>query len=157
MNITYEQIIKQKQDEFNKLPIFYAFSDMQFKKAMNERGLTVNDTDKIYRLAGCSGFCLKKDAPIIREYFSKPDPLEDLMKSPEFAESAFYYEMANHEYHINWQGDWDVCSCFGSCKYSDGKNYYDYLSEMGYSTEIIRAFERVRRKFLSECERKGWY
>lgn len=154
--MTYEEYIKQAQEEFNNLPIFWAFSDKQFEEAMNERGLTVNDTDKIYKLT-TGGFCLRKDASIIREYYNKPDPLKEFMKKSEFAESAFYYEMKNHEYHINGQGDWDVCNCFGNCEYSDNKNYANYLSEMGYSDDIIKAFKKARHRFFSDCDKNGWY
>ena len=79
------------------------------------------------------------------------------MKNPEFAESAFYYEMGNHEYHINWQGDWDVCSCFGDCEYSDGKTYVDYLKEIGYTQETINAFKLAKKRFHSDCIKNDWY
>ena len=39
--------------------------------------------------------------------------LNEAMKDPEFAKSAFRYEMDNHEYSINWDGDSDVLNCFG--------------------------------------------
>lgn len=135
--MTYQEYKKARQDEFNNLPIFFAFSNEQFKRAMEERGLTENDVDKVYRFGGTGGFYLKKDADVIRNFMNKPDKLNEYMKNPEFAESAFYYEMGNHEYHINWQGDWDVCSCFGDCEYSDGKTYVDYLKEIGYGLATL--------------------
>lgn len=142
--MTYEEYKNQRQSEFNALPIFFAFSMEQFAREMEKRGLTVDDTDKIYRF-GNGGFYLRSDASIIREFMNKPDPIRELMNDPEFAESAFYYEMGNHEYHINlYQGDWDVCSCFGSCDYEEGKDYRDYLKEMGYSPEVISAFRTAR-------------
>ena len=155
--MTYKEYKKARQDEFNNLPIFFAFSNEQFKRAMEERGLTENDVDKVYRFGGTGGFYLKKDADIIRNFMNKPDKLNEYMKNPEFAESAFYYEMGNHEYHINWQGDWDVCSCFGDCEYSDGKTYVDYLTEIGYTQEIINAFELARKHFHSDCIKNDWY
>src|SRR5574344_210153 len=108
--MTYEEYKNKKQEEFNDLPIFYAFSNEQFEAAMNERGLTLKDTDKIFKLGDTGGFYLKKDAEIIRAYFSKQDELSELMKDKTFATEAFLYEMNNHEYAINWQGDYDVCS-----------------------------------------------
>ena len=36
-----------------------------------------------------------------------------LIADKEFAEAAFLYEMDNHEYAINWDGDDDVLRCFG--------------------------------------------
>ena len=38
--------------------------------------------------------------------------LHTAMKDEDFAEAAFLYEMDNHEYAINWDGDEDVMSCF---------------------------------------------
>lgn len=32
--MTYQEYTKKKQEEFNSLPIFYAFSDQQFIEAM---------------------------------------------------------------------------------------------------------------------------
>lgn len=154
--MTYKEYREKEQAEVNALPIFWAFSDAQFKKAMEERGLTENDTDKIYRFPG-GGFYLKSDAQIIRDYFNRPNQLDELMKSVVFAEDAFYYEMANHEYHINWQGDWDVCSCFGHCEYEDGKSATDYLLEMGYGNEILSAWYRAKISFLKDAEENGWY
>lgn len=155
--MTYKEYKKARQDEFNNLPIFFAFGNEQFKKAMEERGLTENDVDKVYRFGDTGGFYLKKDADIIRNFMNKPDKLNEYMKNPEFAESAFYYEMGNHEYHINWQGDWDVCSCFGDCEYSDGKTYVDYLKEIGYTQETINAFKLAKKRFHSDCIKNDWY
>ena len=154
--MTYKEYREKSQKEFNELPIFWAFSNDQFKKAMEERGLTVNDTDKIYRL-GSGGFYLKKDAQIIRDYMNKPDELPELMKDSAFAQDAFYYEMANHEYHINWQADWDVCNCFGKCKYGEEKSGSDYLKEMGYGQQVIDDYYLARRKFLKDADENDWY
>ena len=157
MTMTYEQYKTERQTEFNNLPIFFAFSNEQFEKAMNERGLTSKDTDKIYRFGNTGGFYLRADAPIIKAWLHKDDPLDELMKDPDFAESAFYYEMGNHEYHINYQGDWDVCSCFGDCKYGNYKYYADYLTELGYGEEIIKAYKKAKARFLHDADENDWY
>lgn len=154
--MTYEEYKKSTQEEFNNLPIFFAFSNEQFKEAMEERGLTENDTDKIYRLGG-GGFYLKKDAQIIKDFYNKPDKLNEYMQDVEFAESAFYYEMKNHEYHINWQGDWDVCRCFGKCEYGENKTYVDYLKEVGFNEDIINAFKKAKNRFHQDCVENDWY
>ena len=155
--MTYTQYREQRQKEYNALPVFYAFSDDQLEKEMNKRGLTIEDTDKIYKLGNSGGFYLRSDADIIRDFFNKPDLLPELMEDEAFAESAFRYEMGNHEYHINWEGDYNVCACFGSCEYGEDKTYKDYLKEMGYSQTVVNAFGSARRKFLKECEENDWY
>ena len=67
--MTYQEYQAKRQEECNALPLFFAFSNEQFKKHMEERGLTENDTDKIYRLGDTGGFYLRSDAALIKEYF----------------------------------------------------------------------------------------
>lgn len=155
--MNYEDWKDTKQKEFDALPIFFAFNYEQFKEAMEERGLTVNDTDKIYKL-GMGGYYLRTDAQKIREFILKPDELPELMKDHNFAVSAFLYEMQNHEYAINYyQGDWDVCCCF--CKtepeYGESKTYKDYLTEDGHE-EWIEAYRDAKEKYYDlEREREA--
>lgn len=64
------------------------------------------------------------------------------------AKDAFKYEMFNHEYPINWQGDFDVISCFTRVKYKgDGTE----LDQTGWTDEIKRAYcdaaREVRKAF----------
>lgn len=156
-NLTYQEYKTVRQKEFDDLPVFFAFSDEQFKEQMEKRGLTANDTDKIYRLGNTGGFYLRSDAPKIRAWFASDDPLEKLMKDPAFAESAFYYEMCNHEYGINTQGSWDVCSCFGHCEYGYDKGGKEYLEEMGFPPETIDAYYAARRRYFKDAKEKEWF
>jgi len=157
--MTYKEYKQKSQEEFNALPIFWAFSNEQFKEAMEKRGLTEKDTDKIYKLSGISGgFYLRSDAPIIHEYFDREDNLRELMKDHEFAVSAFLYELGNHEYCYNtYQGDWDVCSCFGNCEYGESKSYVDYLEEIGYGDAAVRAYKEAVKKYYKMCDENDWY
>ena len=97
--MTYTEYKNARQGEFNALPIFWAFSNRQFEEAMQERGLTMNDTDKIFFI-GAGGFALKSDKDAILAFLKKEDPLPEMMKDPAFAEDAFFYEMCNHIGHI---------------------------------------------------------
>ena len=66
--------------------------------------------------------------------------------------------MGNQEYHINhYQGDWDVCSCFGKCEYEHGKTYRDYLKENGYSDSVIKSFERAKSRFWNDAIENDWF
>lgn len=68
----------------------------------------------------------------------------------EYQKSAFYYELGNHEYHINYQGDWDTLSCFGNIKYC-GEGYearQQYYKELKFNDIQIKAFEDARKEFL---------
>lgn len=124
---------------------------------MEKRGLTENDTDKIYRLSDFGGFFLKSDADVIHEFLNRPNELPELMKDYDFAFGAFYYEMGNHEYHINWQADYDVFSCFGNIKYDDSYYAEDYCDQLKFEEVTRRAFKDARNKFYKDAEEKGWY
>lgn len=159
--MTYKEYREKEQAEFNALPIFWAFGKEQFREAMEARGLTENDTDQVYALHS-GGYYLKKDAEVIAIYMlgaqERHDRFVELMNSDEeFAESAFYYEMQNHEYHINWQGDWDVTNCFGTCEYAEGANGLYYLKKMGYGPAALRAYQRARAHFLNDAQENDWY
>lgn len=154
--MTYTEYKSARQGEFNALPIFWAFSNRQFEEAMQKRGLTSKDTDKIFSI-GHGGFALKSDKDVILAFLKKEDPLPELMKDPAFAESAFFYEMCDHEYGINWQGDWDVCSCFGGCEYSEEKGGADYLTDMGYGNDTISAYFLAKKRYYKEAEEKEWF
>ena len=153
--MTYKEYTRNRQKEFDALPIFFAFSNEQFEQGMNERGLTVKDTDKIYRLGHSGGFYLKADADKIRKWLDN-DTLDDLMKDEGFAVDAFLYEMNNHEYQINWQGDWDVVNCFFKVEYGDEKDYADYLNEAGHS-ELITAFAKAKHEHFRLAEENDWF
>ena len=148
------------QKEFDDLPIFFAFSNKQLFEALEARGLTKDDTDKIYRLGDTGGFYLKSDAEIIRAYFNKDkndQTLRDLMRDHDFAVSAFRYEMDNHEYAINYyQGDWEVVGCFSkvSLKYEENKDYVDYLTEAGMA-DLIPWYKEARASHYEAS--KDWF
>lgn len=158
--MTYQEWKEKNQQAFNDLPIFFAFGRDQFRKAMEERGLTENDTDKIYRLGDTGGYYLRKDAEIIREFFQneKEDKtLEELMQDHDFAVSAFRYEMDNHEYAINYyQGDWEVVGCFSKkpLEFGDDKNYKDYLYEAGLE-DLIPYYQEARASHYKAAE--DWF
>lgn len=154
--MTYTEYKSARQGEFNALPIFWAFSNKQFEEAMQERGLTMQDTDKVFSI-GAGGFALTSDKDVILAFLKKEDPLPKLMKDPAFAADAFFYEMCNHEYGINWQGDWDVCSCFGDCEYSEDKGGADYLTEMGYGNDTISAYFQAKKDYWKAAEENEWF
>lgn len=148
---TYQEYVDRKQEEFNALPIFWAFSQSQFDEAMKKAGLDPADTDKIYAFGG-GGYYKRSDAPKIRDYFRKKNELPELMKDYDFAYDAFRYELGNHEYIYNWEGDYDVCSCFGECEYDDNKTWFDYLKEMGYDETVRKAFYNAMIDYEKRAE-----
>ena len=158
---TYKQSKDARQAEFSALPIFFAFGKDQFKQAMEERGLTENDVDKIYSI-GAGGYFLKSDKAIIDEYFNKPDTLSAHMKDYNFAVEAIYYEMCNHEYGINWQKYWDVCNCFSETElpYLDDNESHPeltYWDLMGWEEQTRRAYRDAERRYYKDAEANEWF
>lgn len=154
--MTYQEYLKTKQGEVDALPMFFAFNNEQFEQELAKRGVTMETAGKIYRLP-YGGFCLERDADVIRAYFNREDPLPKLMEDPDFAEDAFYYEMCNHEYGINWQGDWDVCRCFGDVDYDDTNDGLDYLNQMGYNEDVKKAYLRAERRYNQDALDNDWF
>ena len=147
--MTYKEYREQRQSEFNKLPVFFAFSNDQLERELNERGYTLDEAGEVLYRFGNGGFYLKKDADIIRAFLEKDsdEELREIMKADkEFAAEAIEYEMLNHEYPINWQGDWDVASCFGSVEYGTDKYGEDYLKELGFGEDMVEIWKQCARK-----------
>ena len=96
-------IKQQKVNDFLSKYCFFAFSQSQFEEGMNKLGLTMEQTDKIVSI-GAGGYMLK-------EYVSNYNDLADqihkeqqqALQDPDFAFSAFYSELNNHEY--SYTGD----------------------------------------------------
>ena len=145
--MNYQEFKKQRQEAYNALPVKYAFSNEQFKEMMKEWGLTEKDTDKIYKLGSTGGFYLKTDAPKIRAWMNddSDEQLEKLMQDEEFAVGAYYYEMCNHEYGINYDGDWDVLQCFGKEK----------LEELDENQ--LRFYKIARKKYWEDALKNEWF
>ena len=58
--------------------------------------------------------------------------------------------MANHEYQINWQGDYDVLQALGfNCEY---ENEMACLND-----EQLRAYREAKIEYNKECEDNDWF
>ena len=106
----YRELTQRQQEEANALPWKFAFSNKQFAEMMDEYGLTVEDTDKIYKLGNTGGFYLKTDSDLIRGTLDRHDrELREAIAADTTGEGFIYdmfsYELANHEYCIT--GDVD--------------------------------------------------
>lgn len=82
-----------------------AFGKEQFKKMMEEWGLTTTaeDISKIDMLVG-GCYCLKKDTHLFEEHFQRTQKeLEEFLKDDDNLKSAFQYEFSNHECGLTYQ------------------------------------------------------
>lgn len=162
--MTYEQYRSRHQDDFNKLPIFWAFGREQFEKALAERGIKPEEASERVVSVGSGGLCLKEDVPIIKAWMNQPDELAELMKDYTFAEDAIYYEMCNHEYAINWQRNWDVLNCFAASEleyYEDDMGEAEaiaaYMDDLGWNEDTRRAFMDARRRYMRDASENEWF
>lgn len=168
MTMTYKEYKDQRQAEFNALPIFWGFSNEQLQESMRKRWKAagrkgrcpkVENAGKWLYSIGSGGYYFKFDAEPIRKYVNTPDPIDELLKDVDFAYSAFYYEMENHEYHINnYQGNWDVISCFANVDYrNDDYNVDGYFKQTNWTEETKAAYVKARSDFLKAAADNDWY
>lgn len=138
----YQEIRIRQQKEFDDFPIGAAFSNEQFKKAMEKWGLTEKDTDKIVSIgAGC--FIRKSDvdsyiAMCKRHKAELQKAKED--GGAEFYYNMFYYELKNQEY--GYTGDSE-----------------EALASLGYTLEEVKrnpiaweALHKAEKKIMAEAE-----
>lgn len=75
----------------------------------------------------------------------------EMEESYEYLKSAFKYEMHNHEYGINWQGDWDVLSCFGEVNYRDENGLTGYFDQLGFNDTQRHAYLDAQKEYFKEA------
>ena len=141
--------------------LFWAFNQDQFDDGIAKLEASIGGkAGKDWKVTsvGAGGYCY---TPKVKEVCAasrggKKAVIANLGHN-DFTRGAFLYEMCNHEYPINWQGDWDVCACFTRKEpiYGEDKTYRDYLSEAGYGEDVILAYKEARE----ECFKKtaDWY
>lgn len=144
MRTAYEELTERQRDEFNALPITYAFGDDQLKEALDRLG--TNDISECCTIFGHGDIVKKENARKVIEVMKRHNKeLYEAMKDPEFAYDAFLYEMCNHEYAINWSADEDVLGCFSMTE--------DDLRNMGL--QLI--YQKARRRYFELADENGWY
>lgn len=72
----------------------------------------------------------------------------------EYWKSAFKYEMANHEYAINWQADFDTLSAFGNIQYhgEDDGEVTKYFDELNFSEAQRKAYWAAKSEYLRTAD-----
>jgi hypothetical protein len=95
---TYYELKQKQQDEFNNFPLFFAFSDEQFKAGMEKLGLNPDETNKIYSIGG-GGYYRRDDSAKFKEMLDKFEAEEaEARKDEKYLLHMFSYELENHEY-----------------------------------------------------------
>lgn len=113
----------------------------QLEEALQELNATKEECVSLF---GCGDILKKEDVPAFEQMMARhAKELREAIKNKEFAETAFLYEMDNHEYAINWTGDEDVLGCFSL----DRKT----LKELN----LVGAYNRAREQHMKNAEKWG--
>lgn len=135
----YLDLQEKHRKELNDFPIAYAFNDKQLQAALEKLGATKEECVTVF---GHGDIVKKENAkPFIELLTRHSKEIKELLLSDvDMAEAMFLYEMDNHEYAINWDGDADVLRCFGIS--------YAELEELG----LHDAYHRAVRKHMKHAE-----
>jgi len=80
-----------------------------------------------------------------------------LSESYDYWLDAFYYEMCNHEYGINWQADFDVIGCFANVDgVRDYENREKLMEAAGFGDIQKSAYAAAIRKYHKAADENGW-
>lgn len=140
----YEEMKETHQRMIDNLPLKFAFSNEQFERAMQELGLNKNDTDKIVGIGG-GGFCLKETAEqLIKLYQIFNEEEQQAFKNDDFLQSAFEYELANHEYIITY----DIHDTLRALNIS--------MKEYQKNERYINIMNKAIKKYKKDMEKYGW-
>jgi len=136
---TYLNLLDKQREELNNFPIAYAFDEKQLEVALEKLGAKKEECVSIF---GHGDIVKKENAPkFIAMLKRHTQEVKDLITNDkDIAEAAFLYEMDNHEYAINWDGDDDVLRCFGMD--------FDDLQEAG----LMDAYRRARNAHMKHAE-----
>jgi hypothetical protein len=129
----YLDLKKKHEKEVSDFPIAYAFNNEQLEEALIKLGANKKEVVTVF---GHGDIVKKVDAKrFIQMLKDHRVELQNKMLSDHaFAEAAFLYEMDNHEYAINYDGDDDVLRCFGWT--------LDELEDI--DLELANSYERAR-------------
>ncbi len=135
----YIEMKNRHQEEVNKFPLGFAFSETQFNEMMAKWNLTPEDTDKIYSI-GNGGYVRKCDADAMHEMFERHAQEREVARrenKDDYLYHMFDYELANHEY--SYTGD-----------------ITDTLDALGLTVEDVEAdlkmYEALRRATKHQME-----
>lgn len=137
----YSELRQRQQQEFNALPLGFAFSQKQFGEMMEEWGLDPEkDLDKIYRIPG-GGYVQKKDADLLHQTTERHSAemaavIAEDKTGDDFIYQMFLAELADHEY--GYTGDSE-----------------DTLDALGYTMEQVQADARLMHGF-EKARRAIW-
>ena len=137
----YLKLRDRQMEELNKFPIAYAFDEKQLEEALEKLGATKEECVTIF---GHGDIVKKENAKKFVDMLKRhTDEVKEALQDKDFTLAAFLYEMDNHEYAINYDGDGDVLGCFGM--------EMDDLEKMGLET----VYQLARKKHFDHMREWG--
>lgn len=134
----YAELRTRQQQEFNALPLGFAFNNRQFAEMMQGWGLDPEkDLDKICSI-GCGGFVQKKDAGQLHTTTERHEAeLSAAIAADQtgdgFIYQMFRYELDNHEYSYTM-------------------DLSDTLDALGYTAAEVNADKRLLHGLEKACK-----
>lgn len=138
----YQKLKAKQSAEFNTLPLKAAFGDDQFKRMMNEWGLTTSDEDlKKIRSLGCGAYCLATDIHLFVETSECHEKeMKEFLKTDDGLKDALMYEFSNHECGYTFDPS-DAVTALGFT-----------MKEVRASKRLNKVFEEAWNEYIDKCE-----
>jgi len=127
----YRELKERQQQEVHEFPFFFAFNDNQFIEGMKRFGLSVEDTDKIYKFGDTGGFYLRTDAARLREMSDRHEAERKAAIAADKRGNGYIYHMFRDEL-INHEFTWT-------------DELEDTLDALGITLEEINDDPRLKR------------
>jgi hypothetical protein len=135
MTNSYKVLKDRQQEEVNSFPMVFAFSDEQFKEAMEKLGFSFESRDYIGNVVsiGGGGYIRKSDSEALHEMMDRHEnELVDAIEGDEtgggFILDMFSYELSNHEYGYT-------------------REYEPALEALGLTIDDVRADDKLMSGF----------
>lgn len=106
MKESYKELRERTQEEFNKLPIYFAFDDEQYKRLLSKLDLTDEEARNGALMSLPSGGIIRSsDKDLVigtfkRFWDAKNEAIKEDLTGNGFIYQMFLYELQNHEFII---------------------------------------------------------
>lgn len=135
----YRKMMDRHQQEFNALPLGFAFGQKQFEEMMRGWGLHPEQDIKKICSIGAGGYIQKKDLELLRQTSDRHKQelavaIEADKTGNDFIFQMFCCELKNHEYGYTEDAE-------------------ETLDALGYTLEQVQSEKRLRRAFERACKK----
>lgn len=90
----YKDFKREREKEFGKLPIFFAFTNERLDEHLEDRGLKIEDIIQVFN----GSFIAKKDYHLLNEFYEKDKEIrKEYFSKEENIIDGLVYEFANYE------------------------------------------------------------